>query len=140
MLLDVSTAKFDLKRQKTHTLYKSQFDCFVVSNVIHNSEPARLTIDQCKTTNNNETMANMSTKEQTRKAHMKEYTTRRRRNNEFRNRQNRALQAKRLENIEKTRESQRREFNKRKESNLYHIRELNRQAFAKSKKSNPQHV
>ena len=50
-------------------------------------------------------MANMSTKEQTRKAHMKEYTTRRRRNNEFRNRQNRALQAKRLENIEKTRES-----------------------------------
>ena len=105
MLLDVSTAKFDLKRQKTHTLYKSQFDCFVVSNVIHNSEPARLTIDQCKTTNNNETMANMSTKEQTRKAHLKEYTRRRRRNNEFRNRQNRALQAKRLENIEKTRES-----------------------------------
>ena len=68
-------------------LYKSQFDCFVVSNVIHNSEPARLTIDQCKTTNNNETMANMSAKEQTRKAHMKEYMTRRRRNNEFRNKQ-----------------------------------------------------
>ena len=51
-------------------------------------------------------MANISTKEQTRKAHMKEYMTRRRRNNEFRNKQNRALQAKRLENIEKTRESQ----------------------------------
>ena len=73
-------------------------------------------------------MANMSTKEQTRKAHLKEYMTRRRRNNEFRNKQNRALQAKR------------RAFNKRKESNLDHIRELNRQVFAKSKKSNPQHV
>ena len=65
--------------------------------------------------------------------------TRRRRNNKFRNKQNRALHAKRLKNIEK-RESQRQTFNKRKESNLDHIRELNRQAFAKSKKSNPQHV
>ena len=64
----------------------------------------------------------------------------RRRNNEFRNKQNRALQAKRSENIEKTRESQRLAFNRRKESNSDHIRELNRQAFAKCKKSNPQHV
>ena len=43
----------------------------------------------------------MSTKNQNRKAYIKEYTTRRRRNNEFRNKQNRALQAARLENIEK---------------------------------------
>ena len=70
---------------------------------------------------------------------MEKYMTRRRRNNKFRNKQNRALHAKRLKNIEK-RESQRQTFNKRKESNLDHIRELNRQAFAKSKKSNPQHV
>ena len=47
------------------------------------------------------TMATMSTKNQNRKAYIKEYTTRRRRNNEFRNKQNRALQAARLENIEK---------------------------------------
>ena len=47
------------------------------------------------------TMATMSTKNQKRKAYIKEYTTRRRRNNEFRNKQNRALQAARLENIEK---------------------------------------
>ena len=70
---------------------------------------------------------------------MEKYMTRRRRNNKFRNKQNRALHAKRLKNIKK-RESQRQTFNKRKESNLDHIRELNRQAFAKSKKSNPQHV
>ena len=49
----------------------------------------------------------------------------RRRNNEFRNKQNRALQAKRSENIEKARESQRRAFNRRKESNSDHIGELN---------------
>ena len=70
---------------------------------------------------------------------MEKYMTRRRRNNKFRNKQNRALHAKRLKNIEK-RESQRQTFNKRKSSNLDHIRELNRKAFAKSKKSNPQHV
>jgi len=40
-----------------------------------------------------------------------------RRDKEFRNKQNKALQAKRLEHIEKkTRESQRRAFNRRKES------------------------
>ena len=54
--------------------------------------------------------------------------------------QNRALQAKRSENIEKTTESQRQAFNRCKESSSDHIRELNRQAFAKSKKSNPRHV
>ena len=48
---------------------------------------------------------------------MKEYMAKRRRNNEFRNKQNRALLAKRSENIEDTRESQRRAFNKHKESN-----------------------
>lgn len=101
---------------------------------------AQLMKDHCRTTNNDETMANMLTKEEKRKAYMKEYMTRRRRNNEFRNKQNRALQAKRSENIEKTRESQRRAFNKRKESNPDHIRELNRKVFVKSKKNNPQHV
>ena len=79
-------------------------------------------------------------KEKKRKAYLKEYMATRRKNNEFRNKQNRALQAKRSENIEKTRESQRRAFNRRKESNSDHIRELNRQAFAKSKKTNPQHA
>ena len=64
----------------------------------------------------------------------------RRRNNEFRNKQNRALQAKRSENIEKIRESQRRAFNRRNESNSNRIRELDRQAFTKSKKNNPQHL
>ena len=53
-------------------------------------------------------------------------------NNEFRNKQNRALQEKRSENIEKTRESQRGAFNKCKESNPDHIRELNRQAVTLS--------
>jgi len=55
----------------------------------------------------------------------------RRGNKEFRNKQNRVLQTKRLEYIENTRESQRRTFNRRKESNSDNIRELNRQAFAK---------
>ena len=71
---------------------------------------------------------------------MKEYTATRRRNNEFKNKQNRALQGTRSENIEKTRESQRQAFSRRKESNSDHIRELNRQAFPKSKKSNTLHV
>ena len=53
-------------------------------------------------------------------------------NNEFRNKQNRALQEKRSENIEKTRESQRGAFNKCKESNPDHIRKLNRQAVTLS--------
>ena len=88
---------------------------------------------RCKT--NNKTIA--VAKEQKRKAYLKEYMATRRRNNEFRNKQNRAPQAKRSENIEKTRESQRRAFNRRKESNSDHIRELNRQAFAESRKGNP---
>ena len=71
---------------------------------------------------------------------MKEYKTRRRGNSEFRNKQNRALRAKRLENIGKKRESQRWVSNKCKESNPDHIRELNKQAFAKSKKNNPHYV
>ena len=53
----------------------------------------------CRTTNNNETIA--VAKEQKRKAYLKEYMATRRRNNEFRNKQNIALQAKRSENIEK---------------------------------------
>ena len=62
----------------------------------------------------------------------------RRRNNEFRNMQNRALQAKRSENSEK--QENWRVFNRRKESNSDHFRELDWQAFAKSEKSNPLHV
>ena len=57
---------------------------------------------------------------------MKEYKKRRRGNSEFRNKQNRALREKRLENIEKKRGSQRWVSNKCKESNPDHIRELNK--------------
>ncbi|RMX55108.1 hypothetical protein pdam_00022771 [Pocillopora damicornis] len=60
------------------------------------------------------------------KADMKEYKKRRRGNSEFRNKQNRALREKRLENIEKKRGSQRWVSNKCKESNPDHIRELNK--------------
>ena len=87
--------------------------------------------DYCEMTNNNETVD--VTKEQEGKAYVKEYIATRRRDKEFRNKQNRALQAKRSENIEKTRESKRQAFNRRKESNSDHIGVLNREAFAKSK-------
>ena len=93
-------------------------------NVICNTQPPQLATGRCRTTNNNETIA--VAKQQKRKAYLKEYMATRRRNNEFRNKQNRALQAKSSENIEKTRECQRRAFNRRKESNSDHIRELNR--------------
>ena len=66
---------------KTH--YVSTVPLFketMVNNVIHNNQPAQLTMDQCITTNNDETIANMLTKEQKTKANMKEYMTRRRRN------------------------------------------------------------
>ena len=81
-------------------------------NVICNNQPPQLARGRCRTTNNNETIA--VAKEQKGKAYLKEYKGTRRRNNEFRDKQNRALQAKRSENIEKTRESQRRAFNRRK--------------------------
>ena len=110
----------------------------MVFNIICNNQPAQLATGRCRTTNKNETIA--VAKEQKRKADFKEYMATMRGNNEFRNRQNRALQEKRSENIDKTRESQRPAFNRCKESNSGHIRELNKQAFAKSKKSNPQHV
>jgi len=86
----------------------------MVNNVICNNQPAQLTMGHCRTTNNNETIA--VTKDQKRKAFLKEYMATRRRDKEFRNKQNRVLQAKRLENIKKTRESQRRAFNRHKES------------------------
>ena len=73
------------------------FEETMVNNVIHNNQPAQSTMDQCRTTNNDQTTANMLMKEQKRKACVKEYMTRRRRDNEFRNKQNRALQAKRSE-------------------------------------------
>ena len=68
-------------------------------NVICNNQPLQLATGCCRTTNNNETIA--VAKEQKRKAYLKEYMATRRRNNEFRNKQNRAVQAKRSENIEK---------------------------------------
>ena len=63
----------------------------MVNNVSQNNKAARLTIDQCTTTNNDEGMGNMSTKEQRGNADMKEDMTRRRRNNELRSKQNRPL-------------------------------------------------
>ena len=53
----------------------------LVNNVIHNNQPARLTTDQCTSTNNDERMGNMSTTEQRGNADMKEDMRRRRRNN-----------------------------------------------------------
>ena len=79
-------------------------------------------MDHCRTTNNNETIA--VNKDQKRKAYLKEYMATRRRDKEFRNMQNKALQAKTLENIEK------------KQENLKGVHlidaknQLNRQAFA----------
>ena len=68
-------------------------------NVTCNNQPPQLATGRCRTTNSNETKA--VTKEQKRKPYLKEYMATGRRNNEFRNKQNRALQAKRSENIEK---------------------------------------
>ena len=68
-------------------------------NVICKNQPPQLATRRCRTTNNNETIAVAN--EQRRKAYLKEYMASRRQNNEFRNKQNRALQAKRSENIEK---------------------------------------
>ena len=59
------------------------FEETLVNNVIQNNQPAQLTMDQCRTTKNDETIANMLTKEQKRKAYMKECMTRRRRNKGF---------------------------------------------------------
>ena len=116
--------------EETHYVSTVRFIC--------NNQLAQSGTGHYRTTNNNEIIA--ATKEQKRKAYLKEYMATRRRNNEFRNKQNRALQAKRSENIEKTREHLKQAFSRCKQSNSDHIRELNRQAFAKSKKSNPQHV
>jgi len=71
----------------------------MANNVICNNQAAQLTMDHCRTANINETIA--VTKDQKRKAYLKEYMPTRRRDKEFRNKQNKALQAKRLENIEK---------------------------------------
>ena len=68
-------------------------------NGICNNQLAQLAMGHYRTTNNNETIA--VAKEQKRKAYLKKYMARRRRFNEFRNKQNRALQAKRFENIKK---------------------------------------
>ena len=62
-------------------------------NVICNNRPPQLAKGHCRTTNNNETIA--VAKEQKRKVYLKKYMATRRRNNEFRKKQNRALQAKR---------------------------------------------
>ena len=70
-------------------------------NVISNNQPPQLAKGRCRTTNNNETIAVHVAKEQKRKGYLKEYMATTRRNNEFINKQNRALQAERSENIEK---------------------------------------
>ena len=64
-------------------------------NVICNNQPPQLATGRSRTTNSNETIA--VTKEQKRKPYLKEYMATGRRNNK----QNRALQAKRSENITK---------------------------------------
>ena len=64
-------------------------------NVICNNQPPQLAMGRCRTANNNETIA--VAKEQSRKSYLKEYMATRRRKNEFRNKQNRSLQAKRSE-------------------------------------------
>ena len=92
-------------------------------NAICNSQPAQLATGRGRTTDNENIAV---AKEQKRKAYLKKYMATRRKTNEFRNKQHRAVQAKRSENIEKTRESQRRAFNRRKESDSDHIRQLNR--------------
>ena len=74
-------------------------------NVTCNNQPPQLATGRCRTTNSNETIA--VTKEQKRKPYLKEYMATGRRNNEFRNKQNRALQAKRSENIEKKKKNKR---------------------------------
>ena len=70
-----------------------------------------LTTDQCTSTNNDERMGNMSTKEQRGNADMKEDMRRRRRNNELRS-SKQSSASKISENIQKTREYPRRAFNK----------------------------
>ena len=60
-------------------------------NVICNNQPPQLATSRCRTTNNNKTIAVAN--EQKRKAYLKEYMATRRQNNEFRKKQNRALQA-----------------------------------------------
>ena len=61
-------------------------------NVICNNQPLQLATGCCRTTNNNGAI--VVAKEQERKAYLKEYMATRRRNDDFRNKQNRALQAK----------------------------------------------
>ena len=65
------------------TLYVSAAPLFketMVNNVIHNNKPAQLTMDQVRTTNNDETIANMLNKEKKRKVYKKDMTTKRRNN------------------------------------------------------------
>ena len=93
-------------------------------NVICNNQPLQLATGCCRTTNNDETIA----------------VATRKRNNEFRNKQNRAVQAKRSENIEKKNKENLKGGHLIDAKNSDHIRELNRQASAKSKKNNPLHV
>ena len=64
-------------------------------NVICSNQPPQLATGRFRTTNSNETLA--VTKEQNRKPYLKKYMEIGRRNNK----QNRALQAKRSENIKK---------------------------------------
>ena len=69
-------------------------------------------MDQVRATNNDETADQIcyTNKIKKRKVYKKEHMTTRRRNKEFRNEKSRALQAKRLENMQKTSQSQRQAF------------------------------
>ena len=80
----------------------------LVNNAIHNNQTARLMTDQCTSTNNDERMGNMSTKEQRGNAGMKEDMRRRRRNNELRSSKTELCK----QNIRKYSKNPRRAFNK----------------------------
>ena len=126
---------------ETHTVSTVPlFEETMVNNVIiHNNQPAQLTMDQCRTTNDDETIANMLTKEEKRKAYMKEYMTRRRRNNSSEISKIELCIEKDLK-ICKKQGNLKDAFNKFKELSPDHIREVNKQVFVKSEQNNPQHV
>ena len=106
---------------------------------ICNNQLAQLATGHYWTTNNNEIIA--VTKEQKRKAYLKEYmATRRKKIMSSEISKTELCKQKDQQILKKTREHQKQAFSTCKQSNSDHIRELNRQAFAKSKRSNPQHV
>ena len=79
---------------ETHYVSTVPFNEEMAYNAVCSNQPAQLVTGHYRATNNNETIA--VTKEQKRKTYLKEYMATRRRNNEFRNKQNRALQGKKI--------------------------------------------